>query len=474
MVGLTSVKRTCWLALAISFQFWSPILAEDWPRFHGPNGSGISKDLNVPAELGADKNVVWKTTVPPGHSSPVVCGSRLYLTSFDSDVLRTHAFDSHTGRVIWVRELPRHRTAKHHSLNNAASPSPVCDKAGVMVFFADFGLTAWTHDGKPQWRIPLPPLVNNHGMASSPVIADRLVVQIHGSDTGSEVLVHRRDSGRQLWRDKLSGVTYSTPTVTPKGQVIVVSTGEVVAFDLRTGKRLWWILGVPYQPKASPVLSVDGRTVYFSALSVDEGSKAALSSYEKLLQQFDVNGDGQITAAEIRERKGPAGAFPQIDINGDGIFTRPEQEAIMRIAETPHLAAAVSTDRVGDQTGKLLWSVHKGVPNVASPILVEDVLYLFKEGGVLSAISTRDGSVLKEGRISAAFGPVYSSPVAAGGRLYIISEQGRVTVLKAAAAQWEVLSVGDLGEQCFATPAIAGDCIFVRTATTLWCFRQSR
>jgi outer membrane protein assembly factor BamB len=267
-------------------------------------------------------------------------------------------------------------------------------------------------------------------------------------------------------------VTYSTPTVTQKAQVVVVSTGEVLAFDLRTGKRLWWISGVPYQPKASPVLSADGKILYFSVLSVGEASKAALSSYEKLLQQFDVNGDEQITAAEIRERKGPADAFPQIDINGDGIFTRQEQEAIMRIAETPHIAGAVSTDRVGDQTRKLQWSVHKGVPSVASPILVGDVLYLFKEGGILSAISTRDGSVLKEGRLSAAFGPVYSSPVAAGGRLYIISQQGKVTVLKAA-PQWEVLSVSDLGEECFATPAVAGDSMFVRTATTLWCFRQS-
>ena len=308
-------------------------------------------------------------------------------------------------------------------------------------------------------------------MASSPVIAHDVVIQVHGSDTGSDVSVYRRDSGKRVWRDKLSGVTYSTPIITRNGHAVVVSTGEVVAFDLLTGTRRWWIAGVPYQPKASPVVSPDGKFVYFSVLSVDEGSKAALSSYEKLLQQFDIDGDTQITVAEMRERKGPVGAFPQIDLNGDGVFTRHEQQAIMKIAKSPHVAAAIATDGDGDQTGKLQWSVHKGIPNVASPILVGEVLYLFKEGGILTSVGASDGSVLKEARLNAAFGPLYSSPIAAQGKLYIVNQQGKVTVLTAA-PDWTVLAVNDLGEECFATPAVVGDRLFVRTSATLWCFQQ--
>jgi outer membrane protein assembly factor BamB len=402
----------------------------------------------------------------------VICGSQLYVTSFDTDVLRTHALDTQTGKTLWTGELSRTRQAKHHALNNAASPSAACDNTGVVVFFADFGLAAWKHDGKPGWRSPMPALASNHGMASSLVLAGDLVVQVLGSDLGSEVLVYRRDSGKEAWRDKLSGVTHCTPTVTSDAQVIVVSTGELVAFDLRTGKRRWWITGLPYQPRASPVLSADGNFVYFSALSVEESSKAALSSYEKLLQQFDVNGDGQITVAEMRERKGPAGAFPQIDMNGDGVFTRQEQAAIMRIAERSHIAASASTQGTGDQTEKLLWSLDRGVPSVASPILVGDILYLFKEGGILTSVRASDGSVVKQGRLGPAFGSLYSSPIAAASRLYITNQHGIVTVLKAA-PEWEVLAVNDLGEECFATPAVAGDRIFVRTTNTLWCFRQS-
>lgn len=466
------MNATVGASLAILLIPFSPVGAGDWPRFRGPNGSGVSDSVRLPVEFGPKTNLSWKANVASGHSSPVVCGNRLYLTSFNDSTLRTQAFDMQTGDALWVRELPRQRKAKHHGLNNAASPSPVCDSKGVVVFFADFGLATWTFDGKPGWRLSIAALANNHGMGSSPVLADDRVLQVLGSDTGSEVLVLHRDSGRELWRDKLVGVTYSTPTVTPDGQAILLSTGEAVSFDLDSGRRRWWVTGVPYQPKASPVLSADAKVVYLSALSVNEDSKNALSSYEKLLQQFDVNGDGQITEAEMRERKGPAGAFPQIDMNGDGVFTHEEQKAVMRIAERPHLAAAFRTDGVGDQTGKPVWSLHKGIPNVASPLLVGRWLYLVKEGGILTVVETSDGSVSSEGRISVSAGAIFASPVAAAGRIYIVNQEGTVIVLRATPDR-EVLAVNDLGEECFATPAIAGDRIFVRTRNTLWCFREA-
>jgi len=97
------------------------------------------------------------------------------------------------------------------------------------------------------------------------------------------------------------------------------------------------------------------------------------------------------------------------------------------------------------------WAIQRGIPNVSSPILVDNVLFLSKEGGVLTAVRAEDGAVLKEGRISPAFGPLFPSPVAASGKLYIANQQGRVTVLKAE-SEWNVLTVNDLGEECYATP----------------------
>ena len=118
--------------------------------------------------------------------------------------------------------------------------------------------------------------------------------------------------------------------------------------------------------------------IYFSALSVGEDSKAQLSSFEKLLTAFDVDKDGQITLEEVKERKGPAGAFAQIDLNGDGVFTRTEQEELMKIADIPHVVAAVSAAGTGDMSTKLKWVHRKGVPNVASPLLMGGLLYLIK------------------------------------------------------------------------------------------------
>lgn len=417
--------------------------------------------------------MAWKVAVPPGHSSPVVCGNHLYLTSFDSASLRTHAFDTVTGKSLWVRELPRERAAKHHSLNNAASPTPACDDSGVVVYFSDFGIASWKADGKPMWKVPMAPVANVHGRASSPVLSGEFVIQVSGSDMGSEVLAYRRSSGKHVWSERLLGVTYSTPVIAPDAQVIVISTSELISMDLQTGSRRWWVFGVPYQPKSSPIMSADGRILYFSALSVEEGSKAQLSSYEKLLGMFDGNGDGQITLEEVRERKGPVGAFPQIDLNGDGVFTRQEQQAIMKIAESPHITAAVSTQGKGDQTQKLLWTVRKGVPNVSSPILVGDILYLFKEGGILTSIRAADGSVIKEGRVAVGFGAIYSSAVALGNSLLVANQQGKFVLLKAE-PEWEVVASNDLGEECFATPAVSGGSVFVRTVSNLYCFHQSR
>lgn len=268
-------------------------------------------------------------------------------------------------------------------------------------------------------------------------------------------------------------MTYSTPGVTPAGELLVPSTGEFVAFDAETGKRRWWARGIPYQPKPSPVVSSDGKTVYFAVSSVEETSKAQLSSWEKLLERLDADGDGNSSLEDVRARKGPVGAFAQIDLDGDLVFTRQEWEKLMKIAEAPHTAAAIVSGGSGDQTGKMLWSLRKGVPRVSSPILVEGVFFLFKEGGILTSVRAADGTVLKEGRVGTGIGNVWASPVAVGGNLYLATEQGKIVVVKAE-AQWEAVATNDLEEPCFVTPAIADGRLFIRMAGNLWCSREAK
>jgi len=154
----------------------------------------------LPQVFGSDKNLVWKIETPPGHSSPVIVSNTIYLTSFEEKALVTLAYDRRSGKRLWLQRLPRERTAKHNSLNNAASPSPAADAEGVISFFPDYGLIAYSPEGKVQWKVSCEPLVNNHGMSSSPILTSGLVIQVLGGDTGSEILALDRHTGRTVRR----------------------------------------------------------------------------------------------------------------------------------------------------------------------------------------------------------------------------------------------------------------------------------
>src|SRR5438270_8989709 len=128
--------------LALSFR--SP--AADWPRFRGPNGTGVAETSALPDSIGPDKHVLWKTALPPGHSSPVISGDHIFLTAFEGHQLFTIAMDRASGRILWRRESPRDRYEKLDSQNSPASPSPAADGRNVYVFFPDYGLLSYTFD----------------------------------------------------------------------------------------------------------------------------------------------------------------------------------------------------------------------------------------------------------------------------------------------------------------------------------------
>src|SRR5690606_9676532 len=133
----------------------------------GPNAAGVAES-GAPAEIGPDSHLIWKTPLPPGHSSPVVAGDRIYLTAVEGEALFTLALDRATGKILWKNQAPRDRVAPAHEMNNAASPSPVSDGHNVFVFFGDYGLLAYNRDGDELWRLPAGPFENDMGMGASP------------------------------------------------------------------------------------------------------------------------------------------------------------------------------------------------------------------------------------------------------------------------------------------------------------------
>ena len=159
-----------------------------WTRFRGPNGSGVDTASGYPSEFSASKNLLWKTAAPYGQSSPVISGNHLYYTSSDGNQLLTVCVDAKTGRELWRRGVQKDRTAKIFKSNDPASPTPAADENGVVAFFPDFGLVAFTPQGEKRWSHPMGPFRNFYGMAASPILAGDLMLLLCDQQTGSFLL----------------------------------------------------------------------------------------------------------------------------------------------------------------------------------------------------------------------------------------------------------------------------------------------
>jgi outer membrane protein assembly factor BamB len=245
-----------------------PAPAEEWSRFRGPNGSGLSETTGLPTEFGPDRNVIWKTELPQGYSSPILHGNRIFLTGFRADTLLSFAVDRATGKVLWEREAPRVRKEKLDKRNHPAAASAATDGERVYFFFADYGLLAYDVNGRELWRRPLGPFNNIYGMGASPILVGDVVVLTCDQSTGSYIAAFDKKTGRERWRtprvEARSG--HSTPIVyTPSGgraQVLVPGSFLLSAYDPRDGKRLWWVGGLSFEMKSTPVVS--GDTLYIN------------------------------------------------------------------------------------------------------------------------------------------------------------------------------------------------------------------
>src|SRR4030095_10980444 len=149
---------------------------EEWSQFRGPNGSGVSATTGLPVEFGPNKNVVWKTALPPGHSSPVLTRNRIFVTAHNSAKLLVICLDRQSGKILWQHEVPRLREGRLQNVNGPASPSPVTDGSNVFAFFQDFGLVSYDANGKERWKLPLGPFNMFYGFGASPILVDDKVI----------------------------------------------------------------------------------------------------------------------------------------------------------------------------------------------------------------------------------------------------------------------------------------------------------
>jgi outer membrane protein assembly factor BamB len=444
-----------------------------WGQFRGPNGSGVDTATGYPVAFSPTSGVAWKAAVPYGQSSPVIAGSRVYLTASAGNQLLTIGFDAATGREAWRRSVTRPRTQAIYKANDPASPSPAADAHGVVVFFADAGLIAYAPDGKEQWRTPLGPFKNFYGMAGSPIIVGDAVILVCDQMNGSFMIAVDRKTGRERWRRARPGITVSwtTPMVFAPGggaepQLIVLSSTRLDGYTLASGKPRWWM---PLSSQGAIGTAIAHQdTVIIATLA---GNEPWMEPFAAALKTFDTDKDGKLSRPEWAIEKGMGEHFGWVDADDNGTVDAAEYDDARAMGVGEYGIAALKPAGLSGKVdpGVALWRFKKNLPFVPTPVVYDGLVYMVKAGGIVTAIDPATGLATKEGRSKDAPGDYTASPIAADGKVFLASVNGKITVLKAG-REWDVLGVNDLGDEIQATPALAGGRIYVRTRGTLYCF----
>jgi outer membrane protein assembly factor BamB len=460
--------------------------ADEWTQFRGPNGTGVSLTTGLPQEFGPNKNVVWKTELPAGHSSPVLTRDRIFVTAFtkekDTHKLFVICLDRQTGKILWQREVPRTREGRLQNVNGPASPSPVTDGSNVYVFFQEFGLISFDRAGKERWKLPLGPFNMFYGFGASPILVDdKVILPVDQDNPSSYLIAVDKNSGRVRWKvDRpvvISG--YSTPIIyQPKQgpkQIVVPESFQLSAYSVEDGKRVWWVRGLACEMKS--IASHDDEYLYINGWGFPQnqpGQQIPTISFEEGLARYDKNGDKMVAKTEISGTEKMdrilLEAFEAFDGNRDEKLDAKDWEVFRSMMSAENGLLAIKMGGRGDQTANAIrWKYQKPVPQVPSTLLYKGVLYMINDAGILLSFDPATGQVLKQGRLKGAIDKYFSSPVAADDKVYLIGEGGAVSVLKAA-GEWEVLAVNELDDEVFATPAIADGHIYIRTRGALYCF----
>ena len=478
LAGMRSTRAEGRL-LALACLLGAGALGFDWPQFRGPNAAGIAEERDLPVAFGPEENVVWKTALPAGPSSPSIGGGKIFLTGVENGSLLTYALDRATGGILWRRQAPRLRRQELHDNNHPASPTPATDGVNVYVFFADFGLLAYGPDGEELWQLPIEPLHNPFGHGSSPILAQELVLQVCDQDTGSFVMAVEKATGRIRWKTPRDHAQrgYATPVLyQPKEgglQALVIGSYQLHAYDVATGEPVWWLRGLPWQIKPTPVLS--GDILYFvtSSGESDPGEQEIVPPFPEALEKLDADRDGKLSKNEVVDERAKARFDEYLDLDDSGFLEERDWEQFRSRRQGMNSLWAYRAGGKGDVTEtNLLWKNPRTLPNVPSPLVYRGVLYTLKEGGILTSFDPATGEILKQGRLAGAPGAYYSSPVASDGKIYAASEEGKLAVIQAGGS-WELLGVNALDDGTKATPAIVDGSLYIRTYSALYCFRQN-
>jgi outer membrane protein assembly factor BamB len=329
--------------------------------------------------------------------------------------------------------------------------------------------------------MPTAVTIADFGTGVSPILVDGVVVLVRDETKDPKIIAVDGAMGSRKWEKKRQSMSsFCTPVVwdTPTGkQVVAAGYGRMIGYDLATGDEKWSVSGMPSACCASP-MTMNGALLFAGWSPGDKEEKDfKMPSFDEILKQAGEEKLGYLTK-EGSEKTMIKGFFDNNDRNKDGKITREEWDENMKFMSTSQNSAfSLKAGGTGDVTEThMLWKKKKGLPYVASAIAYQGQFVMVKDGGLLTAYDAKTGKDLYVLERALAGGKYYASPVAANGFIYFTTlEDGVVTVIKAGADMPEVAAKNPkLGERTAATPAIADNTLFIRTAKHLYAFADGK
>lgn len=406
------------IALAIAVHVAAsdrPEALGDWPEFRGPTGQGIARHGAPPLEWGPSRNITWRVALPgAGWSSPVVYGGALYLTAATGDDpdapenLCALRIDAASAEITWnVPVLPVPPGARKHPKNGYASPTPIVADDRVYVHFGPWGTACLDTAGTVLWRQTGLAYETPHGNGGSPVLHDGKLIVSCDDLKAPFVAALDADTGAVLWK---------TARETDASKTFSFCTPLVVARG-------------------------DGHVV------VSPGSG--------FVGAFDPDDGREVWRVDYGE--------------GFSVVPRPvTAHGLVYVATgfaRPCYVMAIRTGGTGDVTGShVAWKSDEAAPHTPSMLVVGDELYYVSDRGTVSCVNARTGDVHWREEVGGRFS---ASPVYANGHIYVTAEDGTTTVFKADTT-YTKQAENQLGERVFASPAVSGPTLFIRSEAALY------
>lgn len=447
--------------------------AAAWPQFRGPNCSGVVESDKPPVVFGPTTNLLWKTEVPAGWSSPCVWNDRIFLTAFENGKLVTLGLRRKDGRILWRQPTSAEKIEEINPVSSPASATPATDGRRVYVYFGSYGVLAYDFEGGELWRKPLPLATLLNGSGASPaLIQGRLLINRDQEGGKSTLLALDSRNGQTLWETPRPDFasSYSTPILWKRGadeEVVLAGSVRLVGYGLKDGQERWWTHGLEAVSVCPTPVIGDGQ-LYAASRSFGGGN---MPPFPQMLADMDANGDRKVARAEGKGLLGNNAIFDATDTDHDDLVTEQEwNAALVFIAKGDYGIFAVRAPSRGDLTDThVVWKQKRGIATVPSPLFIHGRVYAVQDGGRVTCFEAKTGRILFEQERLGADGEYYASPISANGKIYFASTRGTVSVIEAGDTL-KVLARNDLGERLMATPAIADHKLYVRTANHLWAF----